>query len=224
VHDSTTIPIGAIGTGKKSWTLSGDYQIAGVTVDNPSGSWLWIPADNTFVPPYTLGFAHSFAPTLSRIDILFANGPSGQLSTIEGDAPTAQIYDLPVAESAGVQSSTGASFVDTTARLLVQQTLAINVKFSGGTNIMTIVPGTGKRVRIFTIVANSFTSDSPVLIDVLDTTSAVYLEITLSPELPTVNLTFTDGLDLPVSEQMIMQAVSSWADSVISATVTYRVI
>lgn len=128
MQDSVVIPIGAIGTGKKSWQLAGGFQIAGVTIDNPSGSWLWIPDDNTFIPPYRLGFAHTFAPTQRQISILFSNGPSGQVSTIAGDDPSASIYDRPVAESAGTQAGGGDPFI---AGFTPVHTALVQTSFNG---------------------------------------------------------------------------------------------
>jgi hypothetical protein len=96
-----------VGRDKLSWVLPGNYQIAGITVDNPSGSWLLIPQDNTYIPPYTSDFAHSFRPTLARVDVKFVTGPASQPSTLQGDRPFCQIWDTPVGESNGVTSSTG---------------------------------------------------------------------------------------------------------------------
>lgn len=63
--------------------ILGGHYIKSLVVDNPSGCWLIISADNTFVPPYTLGFAHNLDYSAMSISVSFVDtGPAGQLSTL----------------------------------------------------------------------------------------------------------------------------------------------
>lgn len=167
MQDITTIPIGPPGTGKPSWNLPNSYQIAGVTIDNPCGSWLLIVEDNTYIPPYTFRFAHTFAPTLNRISIMYANGPAGQISTQEGDVPTAQIYDRPVAESAGLQDSTGAAFVNRSDQPEVQTGLiALHAPDPTANSTFTtfLAGSTTKRLRVYGVIFQTINPVTPAAV------------------------------------------------------------
>lgn len=147
MRDLRVIPVG---TNLRSWVLPGGAQITAVTIDNKSGSWLLIPQDNTYIAPYTLGFAHNFSPSLLRIDILFVDGPAGQVSTLAGDPPLASIYDAPLAESAGVASQ-GAGFI--VGFTPVQHFLALITILSIGVGVTgTLIAGIpNKRTRLLSI-------------------------------------------------------------------------
>lgn len=139
-----------IGTDMMGWNLHGSYQIAGVTIDNKCGSWLWIPQDNTFIPPFTLGFAHNFSPTISHIDIRFMQGPSGQVSTTLGDQPVATIYDRSLSESVGSsqQSSVFIPTQQSSAFGFIADYLVTVTAGGGGT----LVPGiAGRRIRVLSL-------------------------------------------------------------------------
>lgn len=232
MFDTALIPIGAPGTGKRSWNLPGSYQIAGLTIDNPSGSWLYIPADNTYIPPYTLGFAHSFAPTLSSIDILFANGPAGQVSTRLGDPPMAYIYDTPVAESAGQVSSAGASFVQ--GFTPVQTATLLQVVSPGGLLQVTLASGiANRRHRLLTFAANllgmsaaydDLLEPAPAHIFVSTTPGTTKFSGLLTPAVPNFAQVFPAGLDCEIGALIAISMVVYYATVQIDSTITYQTI
>ncbi len=221
------IPVGAPGTGIRSWNLPGSFQIAGITIDNPCGSWLFIPQDHTFIPPYTLGFAHSFAPTLSRIDILFANGPAGQISTQLGDVPTVYIFDTPVAESAGVASSGGQGFILQFTPVL----LAINTTFDIGLVTVTqnLIPAIAtNRVRVLTLSAqNSLDSvDHHGMSPVRYTLEAPGIGAFFLGELHSEKLAHQDiwpnGLDFPFGGAVDLAMTSDWSNNRVFIRCTFQ--
>lgn len=232
MYDVAVITIGAVGTGKRSWVLPSDFQVAGVTIDNPSGSWLWIPQDNTFIAPYTLGFAHSFHPTLSRVDILFANGPAGQISTQQGDKPTATIYDKPVADSAGQTSSEGSSFVEQFTPVLVS-TAQVIVPYSTGVSTVILAAIANKRYRVLTseVMLNPFSGnppinyDSPINYAFLQDAGLIAMILgRVSPEHPSDVRQFPGGMDFPVGGAIRFQAFDDFATNAVSRVLTYQVI
>lgn len=228
MHDIAYI---AVGTSKQSWQLPGGYQIAGVVIHNPSGSWLHIPQDNSFVPPYTLGWAHSFSPKQARIDILFADGPAGQKSTTDGDNPQAQIYDLTVAESAGVSSSGGQAFIEQSVEPLFVLLQAQTCPESVGKTIIPVVGIPNTRVRIYEIsfcyaidTGTNEQMDGSVKAFPNGTgTSADQFAVgVITPEHPIERLTFDPPHNLPIGESLQIDFFASWVDVIIDCSVRYR--
>jgi len=134
MNDTVVIQVGA---SKQSWNLRGGYQIASILIDNPTGCWLFIPQDNTYVRPFTLGFAHTFSPTVARVDVLFAAiGPDTTESVIIGDPFTAMIADTPVGNSEGQHFTP------------IIRTRAINAATVGSniTNAAFIAPNVGRYI------------------------------------------------------------------------------
>jgi len=76
------------------------WQIAGVSVDNPTGSWLNIP-DVGDVPPYTLQWTRGVSPTKSNISVVFAPSPAGTPSQEVGRSVKVTIYDEPLPDGQG---------------------------------------------------------------------------------------------------------------------------
>jgi len=74
----------------------------GIEIDNPSGSWLYIPSLETFVPPYIVGWSYSFPYDVTAIDIIAnQDGPAGQPSTSDGDPVIVFLTDESIATSEG---------------------------------------------------------------------------------------------------------------------------
>lgn len=78
------------------------WQIAGIRVDNPTGSWLTIDNLGEFVPPYTIGWATTCVPTRLRVNVRFTNSPSGQVSDPRGPAVRVVLQDTPATPSVGI--------------------------------------------------------------------------------------------------------------------------
>ncbi len=83
----------------------------GIEVDNPSGSWLYIPSIESFVPPYTLGWSATLTVGAASVDIIAQAGPAGQVSTQTGDPVIVTLSTEPVASSPG-SPDTGHAFVN----------------------------------------------------------------------------------------------------------------
>lgn len=150
MFDTRLITIGAVGTGIQSWVLPGSYQIAGIKIDNKSGSWLLL-SDGTFIPPYTLDFGHSFQPTVASLNVLFANGPAGQVSTQQGDNPIVTIYSEPVNESPGVPSGLGKGFIEQFTPIVSTSTTILVPTSTGVTSQIVLAAITNRRFRVLTV-------------------------------------------------------------------------
>lgn len=88
-------------------TLPGSWQVQGVQVDNPSGSWLTVTAGGIwYVPPYTLGWAQLIAPALTTVDVRYvAVGPAAvNISTQRGSPAQVTLASYPLVSSPGVAS------------------------------------------------------------------------------------------------------------------------
>lgn len=119
-------------------SFGGPWQIAGVTVDNPSGSWLSIPNVGT-VPPFTMGWGSNPSPTIMAIDVLFVDSPSGTPSELIGDSVTVTISSVPVDDSSGFPS--GASEFQQPGRGNVQHDLHQLIANESGANAFDAVAG-----------------------------------------------------------------------------------
>lgn len=87
---------------------AGAFQIGGIIVDNPTGSWLYIPNIREYVQPYTQGWQRPISPTTATITVRFADSPSGSQSTLVGKPVTVTVSDEPVAASNGFPTGSGA--------------------------------------------------------------------------------------------------------------------
>jgi len=224
MDDRRTLVIGAVGTGAKAWVLPSGHQIAGIKVDNKSGSWLLLP-DGTFVPPYTISFGHSFQPELASIDVLFSNGPAGQVSTQQGDPPFVQIYSEPVGESQGIPSGGGTAFIQQFTPTVLAQAGG-NCTFSTGVFQATLRAGVAnKRWRMYAVSINlrsGFQVPSPSYdsgsgfewIIEASPSFSVYLQGHVGP--PGVNygenLTLLPGVDFAVGDTIIYSIAPDWGD------------
>lgn len=94
--------ISPIGTNRLDNMLLGGQQIRGARIDNPSGSWLYIPEITDYVPPYTFGWQRNITNGILKFSVIFRDGPAGQLSTLAGNAPELDIYDVQIPDAEGV--------------------------------------------------------------------------------------------------------------------------
>lgn len=80
------------------------WQIAGIEIDNPSGSWLRITGIDQYVPPYTIGWAFPISPSQMSISILFVDSPSGTPSQLSGSPVTVRLHSIPIPANPGFPS------------------------------------------------------------------------------------------------------------------------
>lgn len=232
MYDTTIIPVGAVGTGKKSWNIPNSNQIAGLLLDNPSGSWLFIPQDRTYIPPYTMGFQHSFSPTFARVDILFSNGPSGQVSTQQGDPVRATIYDVKIGDSPGTPSQGGAFIEQFTPVLTISDQPVVPVSTGVTNNIIPATPN--KRIRLLTCIStlDPFFSNPPVPYDTgisirfFESVTGLNdrILVRLNPDHPVDPQVFANGLDCTIGAGLQYTAFPDWATVPIGIMITYQLI
>lgn len=117
------------------------WHIAGVQVDNPTGSWINIPNVGN-VPPYTIGWTRSVSPAAINIDVRFQASPSGATSDPTlGGLVVVTIYDHPVADLDGYASGAESQTPGAAQRYLQIYTGAVTVTeiaFGGPDDIMLI--------------------------------------------------------------------------------------
>lgn len=230
MNDRVTLAIGAVGTGKQSWNLPGGYRIASIRIDNPSGSWLKIPQDDTFIPPYTVGYVHNFPTTLASLDVLFSNGPAGQVSTRQGDTLTLEIDSSNSAENLGVTT-----FIQNFTPLVVG-TLALSVPYTNGASGVVLAAVANKRYRIHTIdvtLGGFYAVPPPQIAYDSGIHYFFFASVTATTLLvgrlngvthPSFQHIFSEGLDLPVSNGLSITAVDDWANNDMFITATAELI
>lgn len=223
MFDIRTIAVGAIGTGIKAWQLPRDGQIASVEIDNPTGSWVQIQEDGTFVPPYTLGFGHNLDPTQHSVNIVFVNGPSGQVSTQTGDNLVATIRDTPTSEAPG-----GAFIAQFTPTNTVSQNfLGGNILDLGGTTTQMVAGIAGKRIRLLSVFAalnpnsaGSGGNDSPSLWQVVGHVSSLAVAGFLTNSAP--SSAWTGPMDFAVGEGLDAIVQGQWAQVTVLLTIVFQ--
>lgn len=79
-----------------------EYRIRGIRVDNLSGSWLFLPDINRYVPPQTIGWQSVVLSPSTRIRVDFSDAPPGGIpSAATGNNPAIEVYGWPVIETSG---------------------------------------------------------------------------------------------------------------------------
>lgn len=172
-----------------------NWQIAGIAIDNPSGSWLLVEGINQTVPPYVKGWTYPVTPSQLNISVRFVDSPSGSLSQLVGGQPHVILYDQPVPISAGFPSGAGAR-VTIVPRF---KTIAGLVVTNGppGTTILT---ATGVDIVIRVLgVSYGLVAIPPAAINGScgitwgDTGPGLFWLQTISPEMPSVESRIEDG-------------------------------
>ena len=122
----------------------------GLEIDNPSGSWLYIPSLETFVKPYIVGWSYSFPYDVAAIDIVAGNGPAGQPGTAEGDPVVVYLTDEQVATSEG-SPSLGDTFrpITTPVQNTFDTTTALQNPVGNTITLITAADALGKMVRVY---------------------------------------------------------------------------
>lgn len=95
----------SVGVDLVSWNPG--FQIAGIEVNNPSGSWLLLSGINQYIPPYRAGWKFSLSPAQAAIDLSFVDSPSGSLSVLAGPDVVVTLYDEQIGTSEGVTTGAG---------------------------------------------------------------------------------------------------------------------
>ena len=211
-----TVSLAPIGTDRRQLVLPNAWEIASVVVDNPSGSWLLLSTGD-YIPPYTLGWALSFRVLLGSVDVLYRNGPAGQISSIAGDAPTVYLSSDFVGDSPG-RASGGGAFVTRDQPPIIwaysQNPSNGGAPYPGPFVIAT--PPAGQKIRLYYIrshLSNSNGILGPInqggMVDVKwmrcpagQSSGTTFANTNVSDLQMTDDIPFAGGLDFNVDEQV----------------------
>jgi len=199
VQREYTFPVAAVGTQHLGLTLPANRQIRGVSIDNPSGSWLLVTTTGDTVPPYTLGWSRFLNPPALTVGIRFINSPTGTLSNpiLDGGPIVVTLDTNPQPNSTGYASGAAAQNPNIPA---MEWTWGSLTTVGGLAQGFSIVPLLADRrsvlvhadVRIYTGMVPSYG-----IVNIDFVTSPVILElhrVTLSPSSPARTDYFTPGL------------------------------
>ncbi len=147
---ATRVYVTPVGVDLKSIEGNG-WQIAGIMVDNPSGSYLSVAGYS--VPPYTMGWTIGLTPTALWVDVLFVNSPSGSQGQLVGGPIVVTLYDTPLPNFSGQPSGTAAQ-TPTTPRTQTYLYNLVNAQEApGGPQVTFISPSESERIVILKIGA-----------------------------------------------------------------------
>lgn len=183
----------------------------GVEIDNPSGSWLYIPSLETYIPPYTTGWAFGFPYDVASIDIIAGQSPAGQVSTTQGDPVVVYLTSEQIADVAGGP----ASFIKTDQSSTQSiPSLSVNCKSSGSGTVVLIPAVANQRIRITSL---TFTSDGAGDTDIGISILSSPANLLFSAIIPRRNPIFSPslgspGMDFPIGRPANVIGIGIWAD------------
>lgn len=141
---ASDVRVTPVGTDIDYWQPSGGWQIKGIRVDNPSGSWLSVAPFNRSIPPYTLNWYTSYNASVANVSVKFVDGPVGKLSTLVGNPVTVTIYNTEVGSSDGVP------FIGTTKPdVLIANINGLTANIVPTIYPLIVAPGLTSRLRLF---------------------------------------------------------------------------
>lgn len=224
--------VAAPGVSLRAISLPGG-RAYGIEIDNPSGSWLYLPTLETWVPPYTVGWSSAFAYGVASVDVIAGNGPAGQVGTTQGDAITVYLSDQPVGTSPG-EIATGAAFVEGFTPQVLFADISAVVRYSTGFSSTLIAPTIGKRVRIrtFTLSLFPFSGNPPLNYDSgvrynissSNISSPIFITGRVCPSSPVDTRIYPSGLDFPQSEGVNLAAAADYHTTNIGIIATYEML
>lgn len=212
----------------------------GIEIDNSSGSWLYIPSLETFIPPYIIGWSYDFPYGVSSIEIVPQDGPAGQVSTIQGTGVTVYLSDASVGLSSGspdLAAIGAAGSPDPGASYIQGFTPQLNAitqvdSTAAGATVAFISAVTGKRVRLRTLgvsfipfspIIGTQDSSSPCQVRLVTTPVTSYpLAFLLTVEHPTDFRAWDNGMDFPIDQGVNVLARGIYANNTCLFVATYE--
>jgi hypothetical protein len=123
--DPHSFPVQAVNTLQ---LITEQYRINGVQVDNPSGSWLYLPECYSYIPPQTLGWATNLA-SVKSLRVQFVNAPSGGAASVATGGPI-----VVTTYSQSLSPNIGTNYTVATQQDLANLIAALN-RNTGGMNV-----------------------------------------------------------------------------------------
>lgn len=189
------------------------WQIAGIVIDNPSGSWLQVSGINQYVPPYVLGWSYPVAPTQASLSVRFVDSPSGTPSGTQGGPVTVRISDVPVPAYPGIPSGAYQSEQPSTVGVSFQHGVVFAAE--GGELTIIFVPAFGKRIVPLSLTIGAFMPNawgpgsdntevrSICTFEIISSFGGSILPpLSISPAAPIITMPFPAGLRLLVNEEI----------------------
>lgn len=205
-------------------------EARGIVIDNPSGSWLTVFPLYDLVPPYTIGWSRDFPFSVANATVRYTDGPSGQVSTQQGDPMRVWLDSDPVGASAGI-ATPGTPFIEGFTPVLSFSDLDRLVAATTGTGTVTLAAAiAGKRFRLLTLTptlqfgTSGTQSASNVYVRMTNANNRPPQRVLLTPRTPVVPLIFPLGLDYPVGQSIEYSAITNFANQLLTVTGTYQVV
>jgi hypothetical protein len=186
--------------------LPNAFQIAGVWIDNPSGSWLEVTAGTLRqnVPPYTIGWSYPCTPTQTSLSVLFTDGPAGAISeNIGGDvAVTISSDAAPAFEGFPAAAGEAVLIKQEPGKPVWQVAYSVDDAIASNFSPAIITPTPGSRVYVRRVTLEpaiyqpivGLLSNARVILYWIDPSSVARSAVlTISPEEPFAQLGFAEG-------------------------------
>lgn len=169
-------PVAAVGTVRE--LSPGDFQIARLTVDNPSQTWLYLSGINRYVPPQTIGWNINVDPTQQRMNLTFVAAPAGGVpSVLAGDPVQVTVYDRAAIDVTGTDFGLLPAITALTSAIAALQTSIDNLRGGWGTGVI----GANDFAQLLVISADGLDN---VLLSVAPGTRAVVTGFQVSWSMP----------------------------------------
>jgi hypothetical protein len=222
-----TVTLFAAGKSAIQQSLYNSTPIRGVSIDNPTGSWLLLKSEQAYVPPYTIGWAMPLTYEQSSIDVVAGAGPSGQIATVAlgNDKWSLTLDSDPVAQSEGSVTKLNTGFTPPVMTSVNGTTTSV---LSGSSAYIT--PGTaGTRLRLkrVTVLQYSQILTGPCDSDCLfwlqhDGAGSQYIDSCVLEGVDSHTFDFGEGYDVPVGAGILWNAQPTFHNTFIGVYSTYE--
>jgi hypothetical protein len=220
----TTVGFGNLGATAFIGADAGRF-VAGVILDNPSGSWLTLVVGGAtyYIAPYTMQWIKRIDPPAADVTSLTfaAAGPAGQVSTLAGDQVTLTLLDQPPDKpdtSAFIGGFTPVLFNQTAVGQLVRVSIA-------NLNVINTAGIANRRMRLLSWHCHLSSAQrlSKTTVTIFLGGSAVQ-RIALWHEEINHSFSWEPGVDGPLGGNIVVVASTDWQDITLHAGYTYQVI
>lgn len=127
--------------------LPNGTPIRGITIDNPSGSWILVSSEKAYCPPYTLGWSLPLSYDQASVILQAGDGPAGQVATTQGDPWQATIDSETTPPSTGSTYQFTSGFTPSSLYYTSGLQMLANSTTIGPAELIPGIPGRRLRIR-----------------------------------------------------------------------------
>jgi hypothetical protein len=211
-------------------------QIRGITVDNPTGSWLHLYPTYDYIPPYTINWARELPGDSVSLTLRFEDGPNGQQSSLEGGPIMVMLDSDPVAPSPGVDQ--GQAYRPITTSEIITATNSVFVDWLTQIPVITSATVGNRVLRVYQVRLAFTWTQSAITLAAANMDQSLewrltsdlafgvdYFQGMISRESPVDTLDFSNQpFDLQRGRGIGLWLIPHWSKTYVSYSVRYSLV